>query len=165
MMSFRSRVITLAAFGFALGMFIGIVLTMVLVTRDMADGSLYFCVPEFTEAVGDPVKAFIIEALLSGLLGAVGMGGSAVYGLESWSILKATIVHFILTVIANFSVCYALKWLSPLDIPGNIIMLIIFIAVYVIIWLSNYFAARFRVSEINNELKALRSKHGTDTVF
>lgn len=156
----KSRVITRSAVGFALGMFIGIVLTVILVTMDKNDGIIYLCVPEFIESVGDPIKAFILEALFSGLLGMVGMGGSSVYWMEEWSILKATVVHFIISLAANFSVCYFLKWLPvpPDGMMDNLIMLIIFIMVYIFIWLSQYFIFRAEVNQINLDLETLKSK-------
>nr|MCR5451516.1 DUF3021 domain-containing protein [Lachnospiraceae bacterium] len=158
-MSFRNRVITKASIGFALGVIIGISLTAFFVSTDMNDGKLYLVVPEFSKRVGNPLLAFMIEAILSGLLGACGNCSSAVYSLESWSITKATVIHFIITVIANYAVCYTLCWVSPFNIGDNLIMLVMFVIAYTMIWLTQYLRSKRNVAELNAELKEYKAMH------
>ncbi len=159
-MSFKDRVITKASVGFALGVIIGVALTAFFVSTDINDGRLYLVVPEFSARIGNPILAFMIEAVLSGLLGAFGNGSSAVYSLESWSIAKATMVHFIITIIANYAVCYTLCWVSPFNIGDNLLMFVMFVIAYVMIWLVMYLKSKRSVAELNAGLQQFKSAHG-----
>ncbi len=99
--------------------------------------------------------------LISGLYGALSMGSSVVYGIEEWSIFRATMTHFLM-VIAGFAV---LMWC----ISGSFwryvsfwIMLAIMVVVYVLIWLIQYLAYRRRVEKINGELRRWKSARHKD---
>ena len=83
-MNFKSRVIFLSSMGFALGMMIGTIITAVTATMEYADGTVYLCSKEFNDFIGNPLLAFVIQALVSGLYGMIGMGGSSVYYIEEW---------------------------------------------------------------------------------
>lgn len=155
-MSLKNRAVLMSSLGFALGMLIGIVVTAVTTTISLQDGTLHLCAPEFNEFVGDELTAFIIQALVSGVYGAIGLGGSTVYQIEDWSVLKATCVHFAFTVTAYFLTGGFLRWFSPLNVQDDLIMLGIFIAAYVAIWLSHYFAYKIQIEEINKELLQLK---------
>lgn len=157
-MNFRNRVIFLSSIGFALGIVIGTVITAVTTTMSIADGKLYICVPEFTEFIGNELLAFVIQSILSGVIGIAGMGGSAVYSIEEWSLLRATVSHFIPTVSVFFAVSFFLKWLSFENKIEIFIMLAIYIATYCLIWLSQYFSYKLQIEEINKDLELWKAR-------
>ncbi len=155
--AFTYKVILMASVGFAAGMFIGILITASSVTAAVNDGSLYLCAPEFISFMGKPLAAFAVQALLSGVLGAVGMGGAAVYSIDEWSVLKATVTHFIPTVIVYFLVAGFLRWFDLKNITEWILMLSIFISMYLMIWLMQYLSLKLQISEINRELQEYKA--------
>ncbi len=157
-MTLRYRIVLFSAIGFALGMFLGEVITAVLSTSAMADGTLHLCAPEFEAYIGDDLTAFIIQAIVTGIYGAIGMGGSSVYWIEEWSILKATVVHFCMTIVVYFLTAGYLRWFSPLNIADDFLMLGIFLTVYVMIWLSYYLVETIQIKEINKGLMLLKRR-------
>lgn len=158
-MDLRSRAVFRASLGFAIGMIIGTVLTAVLVTLDKNDGILYICVPGFTAMMGgNELAAFIVQAIVSGLYGAIGLGGSVVYYIENWSILRATVTHFIFTVSAYYATGLSLKWFSSENYSELLFMFFFFVTVYIVIWMSNYLYYRAQVNEINRELTEWKTK-------
>ena len=87
------------------------------------------------------------------------MGVTVVYKIEEWSIFKATAVHFIATVSMYFLVSGFLRWFSPFIDPMEFfIMLAIFVVVYVMIWLFNYFNFKSQISKINRGLNLLKTR-------
>ncbi len=155
-MNLKARALSLAAIGFALGVIIGVFITAVTATNSIADGTLYVCAPEFNAYIGSPLRAFVIEAVLSGVYGAIGMGGSVVYSIENWSVLKATLVHFAFTVAAYYATAFYLMWISPSNSKDCLIMLIIFVIPYFMIWMGQYLAYRVQIEKINRELGIIR---------
>lgn len=160
-MDLKSRAVVLASFGFAFGMLLGVIITSITATLSMADGKVYLCAPEFTRFIGNELIAFLIQAVLSGIYGAVGMGVSVVYRIENWSLVKATMVHFFATVSMYYLVAGFLRWFSPfIDPMESLIMLVIFVVVYVMIWFSNYISYKIQISKINRGLDLLKKNRG-----
>lgn len=163
-MNFKSRVIFLSSLGFFLGMLLGIVITAVSATMEYADGTVYLCSKEFNAFIGDPVLAFLIQALVTGVYGMIGMGGSSVYRIESWSILRATVSHFIVTVTCYYITAFFLRWISPANVSDCFIMFMLFLIPYVMIWLCQYLSYRSQIEEINKGLIVLKaSGHAEST--
>ena len=144
-MAFKYKVMVLASIGFGLGVIIGTLVTAITATLEMGDGTLYICAPELTEAMGGVLKAFVVQAIVSGLLGTVGMGLSSVYYKEDWSVLKATSVHFPITLVFFCLVLFC-----------------IFFAEYIIIWLAKYFAYKAQIARINKALNEMKRKDNVD---
>ena len=162
-MNFKSRVIFLSSMGFALGMMIGTIITAVTATMEYADGTVYLCSKEFNDFIGNPLLAFVIQALVSGLYGMIGMGGSSVYYIEEWSILRATVSHFIVTVGCYYLTAFFLRWISPSAVSDCFIMFLLFLIPYLIIWLSKYLSYRSQINEINKELIVLKASEYADS--
>ena len=162
-MSFKNRIIVLASVGLAIGVLAGDIITAATATYEYNDGMLYVCSKELTEAVGSELGAFIIQTLLSGLLGVVGMGLSSVYRIESWSMAKAISVHFSITVLWFYLTAFTLRWWSIKDVKFCLIMLAIFVTEYLIIWLANYVVNRIRVKEMNKALNEMKLKNAAES--
>ena len=80
------------------------------------------------------------------------MGGSIVYQFERWGLLKATLVHYTLTLAAFLITNAALNWF-----PASVlaIVLILFTVVYFIIWLVQYLRWKKTIQEMNQDLERL----------
>ena len=96
--------------------------------------------------------SMIWQLIGSGLYGAVAMGGSIVYQFERWGLLKATLVHYTLTLAAFLITNAALNWF-----PASVlaIVLIPFTVVYFIIWLVQYLRWKKTIQEMNQDLERL----------
>lgn len=156
-MSFKNRVVLLSSNGFAMGMVICQIISAAISTISLSDGALHLCTVEFVEYMGgNQITAFVIQTIVCGLYGSIAVGGSSVYYLETWSILKATVTHFLMTVISYYVTGFFLRWFSISDISWCLLWLVIFILTYTGIWLSSYLSYRADIRKINMELNALK---------
>lgn len=148
--------------GFALGIMLGTVITAVTTTMEYADGNVYLCSKEFNAFIGNPLLAFVVQALVSGIYGMIGMGGSSVYYIEKWSILRATVSHFIVTVGCYYLTAFFLRWISPSAVSDCFIMFLLFLIPYLMIWLNKYLSYKSQINEINKELIVLKASEYAD---
>ena len=130
----KSKMIIRALIGFILGMFI----------------SMAFCIHN---ADGFDLR-FVINLLAGGVIGFINNGSSAVYDIESWGTTRATVIHYILTVVVFLTIALSLGWFR-IDMT-LLIFMIIFTVVYVIIWLSEYLYFKKTVNDINKELESFK---------
>ena len=150
-MNVKNTAIIRAMIGFPLGMLVGFVLTAVSATVSFDDGTFYYCAPEFARAMGSGEAALLIQTLVTGFYGAFGMGASAMYVIEEWSLLRASLTHFLLTLGLMYPMAFFLRWWAPVPVSDNLIMLFFFVCVYVCIWFSQYFSLKIKVRRLNRE--------------
>ena len=89
------------------------------------------------------------------LQGAIAMGATVVYEIEHWSILRATVTHFVLTFAAYFLMGYVQGWL----VFGSLVFWVTtgcMVVAYIIIWLVNYFSYKRTIRRMNRDLKKLK---------
>lgn len=145
------KVMQRAFLGFPMGVFIGYTIT-VLISLFLPDGSYSPVVPSLTQSMGSELNAVILQYLLSGVLGAGAAAGSVVWEIESWSTLKRTLVHLVITSVLMFPIAYLNHWMEP-TIAGIASYVLIFVVIYTIIWLAQYFFWMRRVRQINQRLE------------
>ena len=92
------------------------------------------------------------KILLGGIPGAVIAGSTVVYDIEEWSLLKATITHFLLTMGVILLACFLLNWFTPWSTTFWI-MLAAEAAAYVIIWLIMCLRYKAEIRKLNELLK------------
>ena len=90
--------------------------------------------------------------LLGGIPGAIIAGTTVVYDIEKWSLLRATVTHFLLTMGVIFLACFMLKWFPPWS-TAFWILLAAEVVGYIIIWLIMHLRYRAEVRKLNELLK------------
>ena len=155
-MNFRQRVIMLSSIGFGLGVIAGTIIAAFSGTLSHDDGTMYLCAPEFIEAVGDPLTAFTIQAIVLGFQGVLSMGGSAVYSIEKWSVLRCTLTHYLAVMAGIYTCAFTLRWFAVTDTKAILIMFLILTPPYFLIWLINYISYKAELKKINRELEDIR---------
>jgi hypothetical protein len=155
-MSIKDRAIFLSSIGFALGVVLCQIISGVISTLFVADGAIHLCTPEFVEFIGGDIQAFIVQSIVCGLYGSIALGGSTVYYLEKWSMLRAFVAHFLMTVTSYYLTGFFLRWFKLSDIQWCLTWLVIFIVLYTVIWLSNILSYRAQLKKINLELSELK---------
>jgi len=136
----------LAAIGFVMGMIAGNVIALITSYASLGRPIPY---SEYLLAkAGSPVLAFIIQTLLSGVLGAIAMAGSVLYELDSWGMTKVVIVHYLMIIVTYVSIGLALGWFrfDLLTIAFSIAMMA---AAYFMIWLIMYLRYKREVNKLN----------------
>ena len=129
MMWKRAALLSLA--GLAAGMLIGV---CIMLARDMT------------------LQEALPGILAGGIYSAAAMGSTIVYGIEKWSIARATVTHFLFVFLLYALLAVFLGWFRPGD-PVFWIVLAAMAAVYVLIWLLQYLSYRRKIQEMNDSLK------------
>ena len=97
----------------------------------------------------------MVQLFLYALMGVVGNGGSIVYEIESWSLTKATLLHYLFTIAFFVFMGIVLNF-------GSYIVYVIAIAcetvAYFIIWIINYLKCKRAVRDMNGELAAFKKQ-------
>ncbi|MCR4787452.1 MAG: DUF3021 domain-containing protein [Lachnospiraceae bacterium] len=99
--------------------------------------------------------AMIAQILGSMLMGALCMGGSVAYEIDSWSLGKATLVHYVATIGAFICASSLLHWFD------GVVLLIAIICCtvgYFFIWLINFLLWRKQIRRINSDLAEMKRK-------
>ena len=152
---------------FALNFFIGFSISIVICLLIPVISSLFvedpstvnFCALDFIKIFNNEKLAFVINCILAGLIGGIIVATSIVYEFEKWSILKATVVHFIISLSSVFTVAYILKWWSFNDITLNLIIILAFILAYMFVWLIQFLKYKHDIKDIENEIKEIKSNN------
>ena len=150
------RVIKRALLGYFLGMIMGNVIAF-LSTSD--PGRIVS--KELIELTGSETMAVILQTVLGGLIGATGFGGTLLYEIESWSMIKTMLVHFTLITAVFVPVCFILHWVGSVL---EMLMLVGFMLLgYMIIWLIMFCIYRSQVRELNTmQSKILDSREESE---
>lgn len=101
---------------------------------------------------GSETSAIVVQTIISAVLGAIIFGTTFVYDLEGWSIAKSTLVHSVITFCTFVPSAYALYWMDR-SAEGIALYLVIIVAIYVSIWLSQYLSYKSEIKKINDMLK------------
>ena len=140
------------AIGFPLGILISILIPLL-------SGNDRLVPPALAQQVGSEAAALVLNLVLSGLFGALCMGGTVFYEIEDWSLAKATFLHYLLIIACFPPLAWFLRWFTkPTDI---LIMTGIQTVAFFLIWLIMYLRCRAEVKELN-ELNAQREKQQKD---
>jgi len=150
-MSTGKKLLKRCLLGAPLGLAISTVITIV-ISICVGDGMYYAVVPELIADSGSEINAVVIQAVLSLVYGAAWAGASIVWETDGWSLLKQTVVHLLVCSAATFPIAYFARWM-PHNAKGIALYFGIFVAIYLVVWLSQYSAMKKRVKQINEKLQ------------
>lgn len=157
-MNLRNKFILNFTIGFSIGMLGCTIITAVMTTNYINDGTTYFCDPSFVKIFGNEIIAFTIQSIISGLYGGICFGSTIIYEIETWSILKTTITHFLVVMFSFFITAFTLKWWSTNDYIINLTILGTIISVYFVIWIIQYIIYKIEISKIQNNIDKFNEK-------
>lgn len=142
-MNTKTKCAFLSMLGFSLGLLIGAVMYVVAASPDriVTGGGL------------------LVQLIGSGFYGAVAMGGTISYDIERWSLLRATLTHYILTFASFFVVDLILGWFDGI---GLLIAFLAFSGAYFVIWLIMYALWKREIRKINEDLSEMIAKDKID---
>ncbi|NLK91886.1 MAG: DUF3021 domain-containing protein [Bacteroidales bacterium] len=150
----KKKLIIKALIGFAVGAVLGNVITLFFSLAYGEGAKIVFDMQ--VEAMGKAL-AITLQTILSGIFGAISLAGTCFFDIDSWSLLQATIAHFVSVLITFLVVASALRWMQYKWI--NYLILIAMIAVaYFLIWLIMYIIWKQEIKKMNEELKAYKER-------
>jgi hypothetical protein len=148
------KTLKLAAIGFLMGMITGNIIAY------FTAGGSYALVSEALVAkTGSETAAIIVQTLMSGLYGAITMGGVIFYEIEEWSLLRTALTHYALCMISYIPIALFLGWIRPeafladysFSAAGQTVT-------YIIIFMIMYIRYRHEVKELNSMLEEKKAK-------
>lgn len=147
----KKKIILRSLLGAPVGMAISYFIT-ILISLAVADGNYYPVVPDLIADCGSEMNAVLLQTLFSLLYGAVWGGASVIWDMESWSLLKMTLLHLVICSIVTFPVAYFMQWM-PHNIAGFLFYFGTFLTIYLIIWISQYQSIKRRIDQINHKIQ------------
>ena len=141
------KALLLSVIGFVIGVLIGAMF-------------LYFNNPKAFSG-SESTLAIVLHFLVSGIYGGLVWGFVVVYDIEHWSVLRATLTHFLITCgsfCGFYALGIALDWIGLPPVGDILIFAAVFIGVYFIIWLIMYLSYRRKIRKLNEDLQKRRSK-------
>ena len=118
----------------------------------IGDGVFYMVNPNLIDTFHGELNAVIVQMFASILIGGVFGASSLIWEMESWSLLKMTVVHCVVISLTMFPIAWILEWMSH-TIMGAVIYVGIFFVIYGAIWLSTYFISKRQVEALNDRVK------------
>lgn len=140
--------------GFVIGMAAG---NLIAALFSFAAGDNQIVSELLLKRTGSVSEAFLIQTLLSGVLGAVGMGGSILYDLENRSLLSCALIHFFLIFGVYLIIALYLGWIS-FSLQEITLMAVLMGTAYLIVFVIMLVRYRKAVRELNEILEENR-KH------
>ncbi|HAZ37402.1 MAG TPA: DUF3021 domain-containing protein, partial [Clostridiaceae bacterium] len=137
--------------GFPLGVFIGYTITIIL-SLFWGEGYYWAVVPALVEQCGNEINAVILQFILSGVLGSVCAASSVIWENDNWSILKQTVIHFVIISFTMLPIAYFAHWMDHTFI-AIVKYFCIFIAIYIAIWAVEYSVWKHKINQINDKIK------------
>lgn len=129
-----------AAFGFILGMAVGNFIAAL-------TGAEMLVAPSLVKRIGSWQAAVLVQTLLSGVIGAAGMGGMSFYDIERWSLLRTALTHYALCIAVCLPVALFLSWIDNLV---DFLVIITMMGIgYMIIFFIMYAYYKKQVKELN----------------
>ena len=148
----KKKIILRCLIGAPIGLSISFIITLI-ISAMINKGEFYPVVPQFTIICGNELNAVIIQSLCSLLYGAAFAGASVIWEVESWSLLKQTVLHCIVISSSTLPIAYCMYWM-PHNVLGIAIYIFIFFFIYSFIWFGQYFAMKKKIQAFNDKVKA-----------
>ncbi len=146
-----NKIIKRTLFGFATGVFIGYTI-FIIESLFIGDGNFHSVYPFLKAHTSSELTAVIIQYFVTALIGITFSTSSIIFELDNWSLLKQTIVHFIMTSIVMYFAGFACGWF-PHNLASTLIWFGFFLVIYIIFWISFYLYYKRQTREINESLK------------
>ncbi|MCR4605198.1 MAG: DUF3021 domain-containing protein [Eubacterium sp.] len=136
--------LALGAIGFVLGLGVGL--------------AILFALTSSAERDGLSALDLTLHYLCSGIVGGVAMGFTPVYDIESWSITRCTLTHFVITMGTFMIIAVSIGWVRFDDVSGYI-TIGCQTSAYFIIWLIMYLKHKRETKELNDDLQRWKQKN------
>lgn len=147
----KKRLIERGLLGFPLGIALGFVIT-VLISACIGDGVFYPVTPELLAALGNELNAVALQTLLCGVMGSAFAMASIVWEIDSWSLAKQSGIYFAIACVAMLPTAYVANWMRH-SVVGVLSYIGIFVAIFLFVWLIQYFGWRRKIKKMNERVK------------
>ena len=148
----KKKLILRCLLGAPLGLAMSTCIT-VLISISIGDGGFYPVHPELSAECGNELNAMILQSVCSLIYGASWAGASCIWETERWSILRQSVTHLLICSVFTFPAAYFMHWMEH-SVFGILSYFAVFFAVYLLIWMIQYFSMKFRLKRINQKMQS-----------
>lgn len=148
------KIVRKAIIGFIAGAIWGNLVTAII---NVASGNGFQIVFEdLTRSMGLG-GAIVVQTILSGLYGLVCVVGTEFFDIESWSLLRSTLTHFLCIAVGYVIIGRMLGWVG-FDLT-LVLILAVMAVVYFVIWLVMFLRWKKYISEMNTDLEQYKKEN------
>ncbi|MEE0875130.1 MAG: DUF3021 domain-containing protein [Ruminococcus sp.] len=153
----KKKVISRCLIGAPIGLFVChlilIIISVFINLFTLRKGEFFSAPPSLITLCGNELNAVIIQTICSLIMGAAFAGASVIWEVENWSLLKQTILHFLVISVSTLPIAYCM-YLIPHTFRGILIYIAIFFFIYFTIWIGRYFTMKKKIQAINDKIKS-----------
>lgn len=148
----KKKLIQRGLLGFPIGIAIGYLIT-VIISICIGDGKFYPVNPILIDTMGNELNAVLLQTALCGIMGTGFAAASVIWEIDTWSLAKQSGIYFAVASIIMFPISYFAYWM-PHTVAGIIGYVGIFVAIFVLVWLGQYFVWKKKLAKINEGIKS-----------
>lgn len=152
----KKKLIGRGLLGFPLGIAIGFMVT-VIISICVGDGLFYPVTAELINTMGSELSAVILQTALCGIMGTGFAMASVIWEIDSWSLAKQSGIYFSIACVIMLPIAYAANWMNH-SIGGVLSYVGIFIAIFIFVWVIQYFTWRSKIKKMNAGVKKANYK-------
>ena len=154
--SLKKQALLRAIYFFPVGILIGYIITIIS-SFIYGNGHYIPCSPNFIKMIGNEINAIILQSILCGIIGSSFGSFSIIFDIEKWSLLKQTIVYFIITLIIMMYISYFAHWIEH-SLKGILMQFISFTIFFIIFWTIQFLIYKNNINKINKNIEIHKSK-------
>lgn len=153
-MNIRKKLVSYGLIGFVVGPFINTIISLGISYAHATSWGWVFSsvAPGFVSVIGNQLNAYLVQFLLTAVLGAGISMAAVIWQMEHWSYAKRFILHFLALLLLFAPIGYFLQWL-PHSLVGILLYLAIFIVIYFIYWAVITIIVRHKIKQVNQKLQ------------
>lgn len=148
----KKELIKRGLLGFPLGISIGFIITII-ISIIIGNGYFYPVTPELISTTGSELSAVILQTVLCGIMGTGFAMASIVWEIDSWNLVKQSGIYFAIACIVMFPIAYVTNWMKH-NPTGILSYLGIFIGIFIITWLIQYFIWKNKIKNMNDKVQS-----------
>jgi hypothetical protein len=147
----KKTIIRRGLLGFPLGIAIGFVIT-VIISVYIGDGLFHPVTPELIKTMDNELNAVIFQTILCGIMGTGFSAASVIWEMDSWSLARQSVTYFMIACVIMFPISYSANWMRH-STGGILSYIAIFIVIFILAWLIQYFIWKSKINKINDKFK------------
>lgn len=143
----KKKIIMRGLLGLPTGIAIGFVITLI-ISACIGNGSFYPVTPELIDTMGNELNAVILQTVLCAVMGVGFAAASVIWELDSWSLAKQSGIYFMIISVIMMPIAYVTHWMKHTAL-GVLSYVAIFVAIFIIVWLSQYLLWKRKIKKMN----------------
>ena len=99
----------------------------------------------------------LLQTVVSGIYGAMCMGGTILYEIDAWPLMRSTVLHWLITALPYGPIALLLGWVA-----GPKALLVsegIMLAIFLLIWLIMFLRYKARIRKLNRIVQQHRERN------